>query len=56
MVLAVGVVSLLGSYILGPHRGSPVNGDALFQGLLVVMMAAQIAEYAAQIWFYRRGT
>ncbi len=55
VVLAVAVVSLLGSYVLGPHGGTVMNGDALFQGLLVAMMVAQITEYAAQIWFYRRG-
>jgi uncharacterized membrane protein len=54
-VLAVGVVSLLGAYLLSPHRGDPTNGDMLFQGMLIALMVAQIAEYATQIWFYRRG-
>lgn len=54
-VLVVGLVGVLASYILGPHGGTLVNGDALFQGALASLMIAQTTEYAAQIWFYRRG-
>ena len=54
-VLAIGLVGVLVCYVLGPHGGTLVNGDALFQGALSSLMIAQIAEYAAQIWFYRRG-
>jgi len=54
-VLAVGVVSLLGAYLFSPHFRSAMNGDMLFQGTLITLMVAQIIEYMAQIWFYRRG-
>jgi hypothetical protein len=54
-VLAVGLVGVLLAYVVGPHGGTLVNGDALFQGALSSLMIAQLAEYAAQIWFYRRG-
>ena len=54
-VLAIGLIGVLACYVLGPHGGTLVNGDALFQGALSSLMIAQIAEYAAQIWFYRRG-
>jgi hypothetical protein len=54
-VLAIALVGVLLSYVLGPHGGTLVNGDALFQGALSSLMIAQVAEYAAQIWFYRRG-
>jgi hypothetical protein len=54
-VLAVGVVGLLGAYLFGPHYGDPINGDALFQGLVIALMIAQITEYIVQIWLYRRG-
>lgn len=55
LVLAVGVIGLLITYVFGPFVKSPVNADMLFQGTLLSLMIAQIAEYAAQIWFYRRG-
>jgi hypothetical protein len=54
-VLAVGLAILLGSYVLGPHGGTAIGGYALFHGGLVLLMAAQITEYAAQIVRYRRG-
>ena len=55
-VLAVGVVVMLGAYVMGPHGGTAVGGYALFHGVLAILMAAQITEYAAQIWRYRRGS
>lgn len=48
-VLAVGVVLALGMYVLG-HPGSH-----MFHAVLFSLMAAQLAEYGLQIWYYRRG-
>lgn len=49
IVLAVGVVLAMGMYLMG-H-----GGNAMFHAVFISLIAAQFAEYALQIWFYRRG-
>lgn len=48
-VMAIGVV--LGLFHYSIHQ----NGNMLFHIAFGSLMASQIAEYALQIWFYRRG-
>ena len=48
-VLAVGVVLGMGMYLMG-HPPS-----YMFHATLISLMLAQLAEYALQIWYYRRG-
>lgn len=49
IVLAVGVVLAMGTYLMG-H-----GGNFMFHAVFVSLIAAQFAEYALTILFYRRG-
>lgn len=49
IVLAVGVVLAMGTYLMG-H-----GGNFMFHAVFISLIAAQFTEYALTIWFYRRG-
>ncbi len=49
VVLAVGVLSAAASYLVWE------NGNLLLQAIIGALIVAQVADYAFQIWLFRRG-
>ena len=49
MILGFGAIAALMNYLAHP------NGDLLFHGILISLLVSTVAEYALQIFFFRRG-